>query len=272
MAKCSVILSVTSLPSRIGRIKPTLESLLLGTKRPDKILVSLPYYSARERSGYLIPEFLKDRDFCADVVEVVRVNDDFGPGTKLLGSLPSIHEKSCVILVDDDVIYRPAFVERIADAQLREREASFSYFTYKVGGIAVGQGCDGFSFWEPNLRGIFAFFQRYVSGTNLVLHDDFWISIFLATRRIRLKSLNHLIGSYDTIYQQSFEDDGALRYLSGDLSREMIQRNHLARLLKRVEMPTSLRMKLQAGFHADHLVANPFRRLHRKALRLFGKR
>ena len=272
LGQCPVIISVTSLPSRIARIRLTLVSLLSGVKRPDKVFVSLPYYSARERSEYIIPDFLTDRDFCSDIVEVVRVNEDFGPGTKLLGPLPSLSENSCIIVVDDDAVYRRTFLHNIADAQLSERDASFSYFTYTVGGIKIGQGCDGFSFWEPNLRGITEFFRKYVHGTNLVLHDDFWSSMFLATRDIRVKSISHLIGPYDTIYQQSFEDEGSLRYLAGEFARDVLQRAHFARLLKEVEMPTSVRIRLQAGFQAEQLIVSPARRLYRKALHVLATR
>ena len=246
MTNCPVVLSVTSLPSRIGRIRPCLESLLSGTRRPDKIIVSLPFYSTREKTEYRIPEFLQDQNFCGDVVEVVRVDSDWGPGTKLLGALPFVSEKSCLVLVDDDVTYRPNFLQNIADAQLNEHDVSFSYFTYRVRGITIGQGCDGFSFWKPNLFGISDFFRRYVSGTDLVLHDDFWISIFLASKHIRIKPLNHLVGPDDTIYLQSFDDRNSLRYLTGAYSRKLLQKEHLGRLLKEVEMPALRRMKLQS--------------------------
>ena len=231
--------------------------------RPDKIVISLPYYSARERSEYRIPEFLKDPDFCAGIIEVVRTDDDSGPGTKLLGALPSLGEKCCMILVDDDVIYHRGFLHRIADAQLGEHGASFSYFTYKIGGITIGQGCDGFSFWQPNLQGILDFFRSHVYGTNLVLHDDLWISVFLATRYVRVKSLNHLIKPGETIYRQSFEDSGSLRYLIGDYSRDLLQRKHLRRLLKEAQMPLSQRIKLKAGLQADYFIVGPSRRAYK---------
>ena len=264
MTSCPVVLSVTSLPSRIGKIRPCLESLLSGTRRPDKIIVSLPFHSAREKTEYQVPDFLNDRHFCADVVELVRVENDWGPGTKLLGGLPLVSENSCMVLVDDDVIYSPNFLQHIADAQLNERQASFSYFTYTVGGIVIGQGCDGFSFWRPNLTGISEFFQKYVSGTDLVLHDDFWISIFLASKHVRVKTLNHLVRINDAIYLKSYDDESSLRYLTGSQSRDILQKEHLGRLLKEVEMSSFLRMKLRFGVQAEFLFADPSRKICKK--------
>ena len=236
----------------------------IGKRRPDKIIISLPFYSTREKSEYRIPEFLQDRHFSSDVVEVARVDDDWGPGTKLLGALPVVDEKSCMILVDDDVTYRPNFLQGIADAQLNEHDVSFSYYTYTVRGITIGQGCDGFSFWTPNLSGISEFFRKYVSGTDLVLHDDFWISIYLASKGIRIKSLNQLVEDNNAIYHQSFDDENSLRYLRGAYSRDLLQRVHLARLLKVADMPTLRRVRLKLGVQGDRLVADPSRRIRKK--------
>ena len=58
-----VIVSITSLPSRLARIRPCLESLLGGSRVPDKILLALSPFSAREHAPYVLPDFLKDDEF-----------------------------------------------------------------------------------------------------------------------------------------------------------------------------------------------------------------
>ena len=98
--------SMTTLPSRIDRIRPTIESLLGGSHVPDKVLIALPSFSQREQRDYVVPAFL---DEFGPSVEVVHCGQDWGPGTKLLGSLDALPEKSYLVLADDDVIYKPSF-------------------------------------------------------------------------------------------------------------------------------------------------------------------
>ena len=60
-----VIVSITSLPSRLARICPCLELLLGGSRVPDKILLALSPFSAREHAPYVLPDFLKDDEVSA---------------------------------------------------------------------------------------------------------------------------------------------------------------------------------------------------------------
>src|SRR5262245_6484654 len=113
-----VLVSLTSLPSRLPHIEPTLESLLAQTLPPDRILVALPLYSRREGCRYSIPGFLRKLERTR-TVEVVRCLTDYGPGTKLLGALRRVPRDSCLIVVDDDVAYEPFLVEELHRAQER---------------------------------------------------------------------------------------------------------------------------------------------------------
>src|SRR5471030_1121332 len=149
-----VVISITTLPSRIGKMRPCLDSLLAGDVVPDKIFLPLPKFSRRENCAYEIPAFLKTPDFYGNIVEVVEVEQDWGPGTKVLGALNRILDRCYFIAADDDVSYKPRFLAGLLDAQREDHESSFSYHTYRASGLTIGQGCDGFSFYSPNLRGI----------------------------------------------------------------------------------------------------------------------
>ena len=70
--------SMTTLSSRIDRIRPTIESLLGGSHVPDKVLIALPSFSQREQRDYVVPAFL---DEFGPSVEVMRCSQDWGPGT-----------------------------------------------------------------------------------------------------------------------------------------------------------------------------------------------
>ena len=77
-----VVVTLTTLPSRIDRIEPTLKSLLRQTIRPRAIRLNVPATSRREGSAYRVPERLRRLRSIA----IVRV-DDYGPATKLIPAL-----------------------------------------------------------------------------------------------------------------------------------------------------------------------------------------
>ena len=260
--KPPLLVSVSSLPSRIGQIRPCLESLLAGSILPDKILVVLPISSIRERSRYVLPDFLDNSGFCRGIVEVVRTQRDWGPGTKLLGALGALHDPCVLVIADDDVKYKPSFLAGLYAAQTEDHRASFSFYTYRSNGLTIGQGCDGFSFWPPNLAGIGAFAERYITGTDLFFHDDLWISFYLKMHGIAVKSLAGKLVS-GLIYER-LHDINSLNKLDGPLRRGRLDREGTRRLLKEVPMPTTRRMQMRVERAYDRYVGRQFRSLQRK--------
>lgn len=99
-SKCQVIISLTTIPDRIALIKPTLISLLSQSHRVDNIKINLPYYSNKGKR-YVIPDWLER----LTSIELIRVNRDEGPATKLLPTLRTVKGNARIIVVDDDVIY-----------------------------------------------------------------------------------------------------------------------------------------------------------------------
>lgn len=257
-----LIVSITSLPSRVGRIRPCLESLLAGTLLPDRIMVILPEFAVREQAAYELPEFLDDPSFRRGIIESVRTDRDWGPGTKLLGALSVLREPCVLVIADDDVAYKPAFLAELYAAQTQDHGASFSFHTYRSNGVTIGQGCDGFSFWLPNLSGIAAFAERHVAGTDLFFHDDLWISFFLKLHGIPVKSLEHRIAG-GLIYER-LHDINALNRLDGLLRRRPLDREGTRRLLKEVPMPAGRRLRFQAERVLDRYVGRHVRSLRRK--------
>jgi hypothetical protein len=112
--RADVIMTLTTLPSRIQRIDATLKSLLRQTVSPAAIHVNVPRTSRREQAPYRIPAWLE----CLHTVRVVRC-EDFGPSTKLIPALLEADPEQRLLVVDDDRIYHPHFVEQmiaVADA------------------------------------------------------------------------------------------------------------------------------------------------------------
>jgi len=105
-----VIVSLTTLPSRIARIGPVLRSLLDQDEPADEIRLHLPSSSRREGTPYSIPDFLRG----VIGLSVVHCDRDWGPATKLLPVLQAERESNVVIIAaDDDVIYPPDFVANL---------------------------------------------------------------------------------------------------------------------------------------------------------------
>jgi hypothetical protein len=201
-----------------------------------------------------------------NIIEVVRVDPDWGPGTKLLGALTALRHPSYLILADDDVRYKPQFVEGLAFAQVQDHTASFSYFTYRASGLTVGQGCDGFSFWSPNVADIYSFFKNHIDGRALFFHDDLWVSFFLATRGIRVKSLR---GSLKGALIYEVEHNiNALRSLDGPFARETLNQQAVKGLLRGVQVPFGCRLRIHTRAYCDQLVEEPCRRLLNKISRV----
>jgi len=221
-------------------MQPCLESLLNGSLVPDKIFVSLPEVSIRENTGYTIPECFHDMAF-SKKIEIVRLEHDYGSGTKLLGTLAKIDTPSYIVLADDDVTYKRFFLRRLIEHQRLDHNASFSFFTYAMAGLRVGQGVDGFSFWSPNLSGIFDFYKSFISGTDLMFHDDLWISFYLMSRGVRVKSLRHLLDEAGAgeVRDTILHSVNALSSETGRLSRERLNRLIIP-LFNRVNVPKKI--------------------------------
>ena len=106
--RTDAIVTLTTLPSRIDRMGPTIKSLLNQTVAPAAIRLHVPATSRREQRPYVVPEWLAR----LPSITICRC-DDYGPSTKLLPALLSSAPGQRLIVVDDDRIYHPYFVEQM---------------------------------------------------------------------------------------------------------------------------------------------------------------
>lgn len=105
--KSNIIVSLTTIPDRIGHMELTIKSLLFQNKLPQKIILNLPYKSFRDGNEYIIPEWLEQ----LDSVEIVRMQHDFGPATKFIPTLESSEKDQSILVVDDDHVYTKNYIE-----------------------------------------------------------------------------------------------------------------------------------------------------------------
>jgi hypothetical protein len=174
-----VIVSMTSIPARNGRLASTLASLQSQTRLPDEIRL------------YLGPG-------CALVADVTCVDvEDRGPITKLSAVVdPEIPDDALIVTVDDDILYEPTWLETLVAAAEASpgavvgrsgwlvadflRSEHHGYFIW-----AQEDTCDVLEGWA----GV-AYRKSFFDGSVLEpppefrLVDDVWISGYLYRRGI----------------------------------------------------------------------------------------
>lgn len=195
-----IVVSLTTVPSRIARILPALNSLLDQTVIPDRIFVALPPRSTREQTGYVVPEELHGHPR----VTVLPSSRDWGPATKVIPALLRMADTpdAAILAVDDDNVYPRTFVETFRRFATLLPDAALSLRGFAVPtsmrwrdcreftGTAVTapartdivQGCGGIlvrpRFFDADLL-------DYASAPREAFFvDDIWISGHLARRGI----------------------------------------------------------------------------------------
>lgn len=103
-SKDRTVISFTTTPDRVKKLKPMLNSILDQTVKVDQIALVIPY--KYEGKKYNLPKYL------IGIVNVFPAGKDYGEGTKLVPVL--LREKECdtiILALDDDRVYGKDFVE-----------------------------------------------------------------------------------------------------------------------------------------------------------------
>lgn len=107
-----VVVVMTTIPPRIDRLEPVLDSMLAQTWPVESIYLSIPYRYNRTGELYTIPGWLSSKTG----VQIFRC-EDLGPGTHLLNGLKIEQDPwTWMVVVDDDHIYSPSLVESLMRA------------------------------------------------------------------------------------------------------------------------------------------------------------
>ncbi len=226
-----IYVSISVIPQRIKNLNETVESLLAQTKKPDKIFINIPYKYLR------FEEIIKDQQipkFNSSIVEVTRC-DDFGPGTKLLGSLDKVNKNSLLILADDDHIYRDYMIEKFFNFYTKMPDNAYSFYVYPIKNFPVGQGADGFAINTNHLKGIKNFYTSVVKDyKELFLNDDLWISYFLFfIKKKKIFSLREHLkkdkdGKIPLIYNQRIVTSGLIQTYGKSLVEAVKKRDEIS--------------------------------------------
>ena len=226
-----IYISLTTIPERFKNLNKTISSLLLQKKRPDKIFINIPKKYSRFKEIIPNEEIPK---FNSDIVEIIRC-EDYGPGTKILGSLKKLKKDSLVILVDDDNVYKDYMIEKFFYFHKRAPNNAYSFYVHPLGNFGVGQGADGFAINTNHLDGINDFYERVVKDHNeLFLHDDLWISFFLYfIKKNKILSLQEYLEKDSSdksplIYDSHIDTPGLISNYGKNLNEAVIKRDEIA--------------------------------------------
>ena len=192
---------ITTIPSRIERIFPCIDSLVNQKYMPYKIIISIPNkyirFNDTVKDDFL--DKLIDKYSCFfncdndNILKINKINEDYGPGTKLLGvlDLPEIYNDSYIVLADDDVMYQNYFLKDFNYfLQQNNGIGCASYNTYQLHDITIGQGVDGFMIPKRYLNSFKFFFNKIKCYDNFIFHDDVYISYYLFLLGININNIN----------------------------------------------------------------------------------
>lgn len=138
--KLPLIISLTSIPSRIDIVWMTIESLLRQTYRPDKILLWL---SEEEFKEIKLPQKLLEQQ--ARGLEI-RYCDNLKSYKKFYNTFQE-YPKSLVVTVDDDIIYSEKMVDGLVKAYCKNRNSIACHRVHKIKTTSEGK-IGRYNLWE----------------------------------------------------------------------------------------------------------------------------
>ncbi len=184
-------ITLTTIPSRLEDIYKTIKSIEEQTLKPNKIFLNIP------KEYYRFPGTeIKDYEIKKIQSELLKVNrcSDFGPATKIMGSLNDVKKYDCVIIIDDDHIYHSKMCE-IFIKEFEKKKSNYSFYIQKIFNLNMAQCADGFLINCEYLDEIEKFYELYVKNNKIFfLDDDLWISIYLQT--IKKRKILNLIENF----------------------------------------------------------------------------
>ena len=105
-----IVVSLSTLPSRIKNIDKVIKSILKNKIKPDVIYINIPKYSKREKREYIIPDKIKN----IEIVKINIIDEDYGPITKLYPTLlKEIDPETIIICIDDDKEYDKNLIKHL---------------------------------------------------------------------------------------------------------------------------------------------------------------
>ena len=191
MKEFSFCVSMSTIPSRIEKISEIIDNLNKQTLKPEKIYLNIPYKYQR-----FPDQTINEKDLIKLNYKNLEINrcEDFGPGTKIMGSIEKVRNYDCVILLDDDHLYDENMCHFFLKAFEKE-QINYSIYLNKIFKIKMGQCSDGFLMNTKLLDNIEKFYEKFVKyNKNMFLDDDLWLAIYL--QKEKKSSIKNLIEEF----------------------------------------------------------------------------
>jgi hypothetical protein len=182
--------SLSTLPSRIKHIEPTIQSLVI--QEPKTIYLHIPFVCKRTGEKYVIPKWL---DKYSKIVKVIRP-EDRGPATKFLGLLDcDIDPVEYICVVDDDQIYNKYLLSNLLYKAINSPDNHVISSVCEFTNIDV-MGCFGYLFKRKLLDNI----SHFKHPKECFLVDDAWITAYFKQNNIPITRLFPVFVTYFSIY------------------------------------------------------------------------
>lgn len=124
-----VIVSMTTIPSRMENAHMTIQGLFKQTADIDEIVLAIPSRSLREEADYELSDQIKELSDSGRIT-ILQSEEDYGPATKLFPVLKremkkglSKEKEAIIITVDDDKHYNVAAIDQLLDSAVIESGA-----------------------------------------------------------------------------------------------------------------------------------------------------
>lgn len=126
--KSNIIFSLTTIPERIDYLELTLKSLLMQKRAPKRIHLNIPYRSFRNDLPYEIPAWMES----LKSLNVVRIDEDFGPASKFIPSLKAQEPDQPILVVDDDNLYPSSYIQDFEAAEKKHPDIILAASGWRV--------------------------------------------------------------------------------------------------------------------------------------------
>ncbi len=195
---------MSTIPSRVKNISEIIKNINNQTITPKKIYLNIPYKYKRFPN-----QKIEDKDLSDLKEQNLEINrcEDYGPGTKIMGSIKKVRNYDFVILIDDDHLYDENMCEFFLEA-FKKEQINYSFYLNKIFKIKMGQCSDGFLMNTTLLDKIEKFYENFVKNNkNMFLDDDLWLAIYLQKEKNSL--IKNLMNEFkikfnkDLIYEQN---------------------------------------------------------------------
>ena len=195
-----IIISLTTIPTRISKLKPTIDSIKKQSIKPDKIVLNIPKKFSRTGEKYIIPKWIvRDKK-----ITINHCGEDKGPIMKLFPTIFLENDpESIIISIDDDNCYGKHMIEELCKYSSQYNNAAFGSsgliltndhqsmsHSVHLNNVTVLEGFGAVAYKRKFFDEDFSeYVNKVCENIQCKLSDDITISNYLASKNIERKTI-----------------------------------------------------------------------------------